>query len=38
LDLSSFDLPVLAANPRELALHEHVLSQIQKPGSGGVAW
>jgi DNA polymerase-3 subunit epsilon len=38
LDLSSFDLPVLVANPRELALHQQVLSQIQKPGSGAVAW
>lgn len=38
IDLSSFDLPVLAASEQELAEHEDVLAQLDKASGGKTAW
>jgi len=38
LDLSSFALPVLAANAQEVAAHEDVLGQIDKASGGKTVW
>jgi DNA polymerase III subunit epsilon len=38
LDLSAFDLPVLAASDAELAAHEGVLAQIDKSSGGKTVW
>ena len=38
VDLSGFDLPVLAANAQELAAHEEVLAQIDKSSGGKTVW
>ena len=38
VDLSGFDLPVLAANAQELAAHEEALAQIDKSSGGKTVW
>jgi DNA polymerase-3 subunit epsilon len=38
VDLSGFDLPVLAANAQELAAHEETLAQIDKSSGGKTVW
>ncbi|MDO5693134.1 MAG: DNA polymerase III subunit epsilon [Pseudomonadota bacterium] len=38
IDLSVFDLPVLAANAQELAAHADVLAQIDKASGGKLVW
>ena len=38
LDLSSFLLPVLAANDAEIASHERVLGEIDKASNGKTLW
>lgn len=38
IDLSGFDLPVLAANAQELAAHEEVLTQLDKSSGGKTVW
>ena len=38
LDLSRFDLPVIAASEAELAAHEEVLAQIDKSSKGKTVW
>ncbi len=38
IDLSSFELPVLAANDAELASHERVLGEIDKASGGKTIW
>jgi len=38
IDLSSFALPVLAANAQELAAHDDLLAQIDKSSGGKTLW
>lgn len=38
VDLSTFELPVLAANEQELASHEQVLGEIDKASGGKTQW
>ena len=38
VDLSQFDLPVLAANEQEAAAHEDVLKQLDKASGGKTVW
>ena len=38
IDLSGFELPVLAANDTELAAHEDLLKQLDKSSSGKTVW
>jgi DNA polymerase-3 subunit epsilon len=38
VDLSQFSLPVLLANAQELAVHEDVLTQLDKSSSGQTVW
>ncbi|MFT4195733.1 DNA polymerase III subunit epsilon [Ottowia sp.] len=38
VDLSTFVLPVLAANAQELAAHEEVLAQLDKAAGGQAVW
>ena len=38
IDLTVFDLPVLAANAQELAAHADVLAQIDKASGGKLVW
>lgn len=38
MDLSGFQLPVLAANEQELAAHEDVLTQMDKASGGKTVW
>ena len=38
IDLSSFVLPVVAANALELTAHEEVLDQIDKSSGGKTLW
>ncbi|MCA3238858.1 MAG: DNA polymerase III subunit epsilon [Curvibacter sp.] len=38
VDLSSFELPVLAASEQELAAHEELLSQLDKASAGKTVW
>jgi DNA polymerase III subunit epsilon len=38
VDLSRFELPVLAANEQELAAHEDLLAQLDKASSGKTVW
>ena len=38
VDLSTFELPVLAANAQELAAHEEVLAQLDKAAGGQSVW
>lgn len=38
IDLSLFDLPVLAASGQELTEHEEVLAQLDKASGGKTAW
>ena len=38
VDLSSFVLPVLAANAQELAAHDDVLGQLDKASGGQTVW
>jgi DNA polymerase III subunit epsilon len=38
VDLSRFDLPVLAASEQELAAHEELLSQLDKASAGKTVW
>ena len=38
MDLSGFDLPVLAANAQEAAAHAEVLKQIEKSSGGKIIW
>ena len=38
MDLSTFELPVLAANTQELAAHEEVLAQLDKAAGGQSVW
>ncbi len=38
VDLSAFDLPVIAASESELAEHEAVLAQIDKASNGATVW
>ena len=38
IDLSTFELPVLAANTQELAAHEEVLAQLDKAAGGQSVW
>ena len=38
VDLSGFELPVLAANAQELAAHAEVLAQLDKASGGQLVW
>jgi len=38
IDLSGFDLPLLAANEQEVAAHEKLLSDIDKASKGKTVW
>ena len=38
IDLSRFELPVLAANAQELAAHEELLTQLDKSSGGKTVW
>jgi DNA polymerase-3 subunit epsilon len=38
VDLSGFQLPVLAANAQELSAHEDVLTQLDKASGGNTVW
>ena len=38
VDLSQFNLPVVAANAQELAAHEDVIAQINKSSGGKTVW
>ncbi|WP_028605314.1 DNA polymerase III subunit epsilon [Ottowia thiooxydans] len=38
MDLSGFVLPVLAANPQELAAHDGMLTQLDKASGGKTVW
>ena len=38
IDLSQFDLPLIAANDQELADHEKVLVDIDKSSKGKTVW
>ncbi len=38
MDLSGFDLPLLAANEQEVAAHEKLLSDIDKASKGKTVW
>ena len=38
VELSGFQLPVLAANEQELAAHEDVLGQLDKASGGKTVW
>jgi DNA polymerase-3 subunit epsilon len=38
VDLAGFALPVLSANPQELAAHEDVVNQIDKSSGGKTLW
>jgi DNA polymerase-3 subunit epsilon len=38
VDLSTFVLPVLAANAQELAAHDEVLIQLDKSSGGKTVW
>ena len=38
VDLSRFDLPVLAASAHELGAHEEVLAQMDKASGGKTVW
>jgi DNA polymerase-3 subunit epsilon len=38
VDLSGFELPVLAANEQELAAHEELLKQLDKASGGKTVW
>ncbi len=38
VDLRGFDLPVVAANAQELAMHDDVLAQLDKSSGGKTVW
>jgi DNA polymerase-3 subunit epsilon len=38
MDLREFVLPVVAANPQELSLHDEVLVQMDKSSGGKTVW
>ena len=38
IDLRGFDLPVVAANAQEMAVHDEVLAQIDKSSGGKTLW
>jgi len=38
IDLSGFELPVLAANDQEAAAHEELLAQLDKASGGKTVW
>jgi DNA polymerase III subunit epsilon len=38
IDLSTFDLPVIAANAQELAEHEDMMAQLDKASGGKTVW
>ena len=38
LDLSTFVLPVMLANPQELAAHDELLNQLDKSSGGKTVW
>ena len=38
VDLSGFELPVLAANDQETAAHEELLAQLDKASGGKTVW
>jgi DNA polymerase-3 subunit epsilon len=38
LDLSSYELPVIAASEQELSQHDEVLTQLDKSSGGKTVW
>jgi DNA polymerase-3 subunit epsilon len=38
IDLRGFDLPVLAVNDQDLAVHDDILKQIDKASGGKTVW